>query len=135
MQVENITGISLTTRGTTEKEGHLVIQYAMACLDKSLYIMRATKAKINVKSWCKHDLLTMFAIVMEPFTHCTTREGSKVMITNDELMLAMTDQHHEINEFNASHDRLVHRAMRENSGSLQRGMMALSGLNRALGIR
>ena len=27
----------------------------------------------------KHDLLTMFAVVAEPFTHCTTREGSKVL--------------------------------------------------------
>ena len=53
--------------------------------------MRATKAKINVKSWHKHDLLTVFAVVVEPFTHCTTREGSKVTITNDELMLAITD--------------------------------------------
>ena len=80
--------------------------------------MRATKAKINVKSQHKHDLLTVFAIVTEPFTHCTTREGSKVTITNDELMLAMTDQHHGINEFNASHDGLVHRVMQKNSGSL-----------------
>jgi len=97
--------------------------------------MRATKAKINVKSQYKHDLLTVFAVVTEPFTHCTTRKGSKVTITNDELMLATTNQHHGINEFNASHDGLVHGAMWENSGSLQRGMMALSGLNRALGIR
>jgi len=97
--------------------------------------MRATKAEINVKSWCKHDLLTVFAIVTEPFTHCTTREGSKVMITDDELTLATTDQHHGIDEFNASHHGLVHGATQENSGSLQRGMMALSGLNRALGLR
>ena len=97
--------------------------------------MRATKAKINVKFQCKHDLLTVFAIVTEPFTHCTTREGSKVTITDDKLMLAMTNRHHGIDEFNASYHGLVHGATQENSGSLQRGMTVLSGLNRALGLR
>src|SRR5713226_3245448 len=27
----------------------------------------------------KHGLLTVFAVVAEPFTHCTTREGSKIL--------------------------------------------------------
>lgn len=60
VEVENVTGVGLTTRGTTEQQGHLTVGDGLL-------------GKVIV------DDDGVAAVVTEPLTHGTTSEGSKVL--------------------------------------------------------
>ena len=77
VEVEDITGVGLTTGGATQQKGHLTVSDGLLgqiVVDDKSYNFASVHA-----SYQRARILTVLAVVTEPFTHRASREGSEVL--------------------------------------------------------